>query len=216
MLRMGSVKIKEKRTHCPPQGNIIQVNKGDDMRKKAVLATAALLVFFLASPAFARSGLYLGIQGGYSAQKPSFKDVEFNTDTTFLYGLRAGIKLWMFGLEANYFQAAHNLDPADILNIGWAERQIDYNFVGLNLKYFLPVLIIDPFITVGYGYYSANISDIDKDKDGGYNFGVGLELNLGRLSLLAEGKYHRVKLDITDKEFKIGDFTLSGGLNIYF
>ncbi|MFQ6108350.1 MAG: outer membrane beta-barrel protein [Candidatus Aminicenantales bacterium] len=186
------------------------------MRKKSILTVLFLFFLFFVSEGYARSGFYLGIQGGYSAQKPSLTDVDFNTNTTFLYGLRAGIKLWMFGLEANYFQAAHNLNPSDILSLAWGEREIDYNYLGLNFKYFLPLLFVDPYITLGYGYYTADVHAIDKDRDGGYNLGVGLELNLGRLSLLAEGKYHRVKLDIADKELKIGDFTLSGGLNIYF
>jgi opacity protein-like surface antigen len=186
------------------------------MRKKSILVLIFLLCFVFASGGFARTGLYLGIQGGYSAQKPSLKDVEFNTDTTFVYGLRAGIRVLMIGVEASYFQAAHNLDPADILSLDWGEREIDYNFLGLNLKYFFPLIFLNPYITAGYGYYTADIDEIDKDKNGGYNLGLGLELNLGRLSLTAEGKYHHVKLEIEEMDLKIGDFTLVGGLSFYF
>lgn len=186
------------------------------MRKKSILVLVFLFCLFFASDGLARSGLYLGLQGGYSAQKPKLKGVDFNTDTTFVYGLRAGIKILMIGLEASYFQAAHNLDPTDILDIDWGEREVDYNFVGLALKWFLPLVLLDPYVTVGYGYYTADIKDKGKDRNGGYNLGLGLELNLGRLSLSAEGKYHHVSLDIDEKDFKIGDFTFIGGLNFYF
>ena len=187
------------------------------MRKKyfGVLIFIFTLVFI--SNVHAQGGLYFGIQAGYSAQKPSLKNVDFNTDTTFLYGLRAGVKIMMIAVEINYFQAAHNLDVAEMLALDWGGRQVDYNFIGLNLKYFFPFFLIHPYLTMGYGYYTADIHDIDKDRDGGYNLGLGLDLHLGsRLSLLAEGKYHHVNLDIDQKEFKIGDFTISGGLNIYF
>lgn len=186
------------------------------MRKKIILALTFLFCLFFASEGFAETGFYLGIQGGYSAQKPSLKDVEFNTDATFVYGLRAGIRVLMIGVEASYFQAAHNLNPADILSLDWGERQIDYNFMGLNFKYFFPLVLLDPYITAGFGYYSADVHDIDEDKSGGYNVGLGVEVNLGRVSLVAEGKYHRVKLDIDEEELKIGDFTFVGGLSFYF
>jgi hypothetical protein len=35
-------------------------------------------------------------------------------------------------------------------------------------------------------------------------------------SLLAEGRYHHVKVDIDDETLKLGNFTLAGGLNFYF
>lgn len=186
------------------------------MRKK-IKWIGVFLFILIASQAIAQGGIYLGIQVGYSAQKPSLKDVEFNTDTTYLYGLRAGIKLLMIAVELNYFQAAHNIDLADPTSIDWGGRDVDYNFVGLNLKYFFPLLLFQPYLTFGYGYYTADIKAIDKDRDGGYNLGVGLELKLGaKFSLLAEGKYHHVNLDIKEKELGLGDFTLSGGFNIYF
>lgn len=187
------------------------------MRKKFLGLIIILFTLGLMSNVYAQGGLYFGIQAGYSAQKPSLKNVEFNTDTTFLYGMRAGLKIMMIAVEINYFQAAHNLDMAELIALDWGGRQVDYNFIGLNLKYFFPFFLIHPYLTMGYGYYTANIHEIDKDRDRGYNLGIGLELHLGsRLSLLAEGKYHHVSLDIDQRKFKIGDFTLSGGLNIYF
>ncbi len=186
------------------------------MRKKIILALTFLFCLFFVSEGFAETGFYLGIQAGYSAQKPSLKGVEFNTDSTFVYGLRAGIRVLMVGVEASYFQAAHNLNPSDILSLDWGERQVDYSFIGLNFKYFFPLVLFDPYITAGFGYYSADVHNIDEDRSGGYNIGLGVEVNLGRVSLVAEGKYHHVNLDIDEEEFKIGDFTFVGGLSFYF
>ena len=186
------------------------------MRKKTILVLIFLFCLFFASEGFGRTGFYLGIQGGYSAQKPGLKDVEFNTDTSFVYGLRAGIRVLMIGVEASCFQAAHNLDPADILSLDWGERQINYNFLGLNFKYFFPLVFLDPYITAGFGYYSADVHDKGEDKNGGYNAGLGVEVNLGRLALVAEGKYHHVNLDIDEKDLKLGNFTFVGGLSFYF
>lgn len=187
------------------------------MRKKIIWILALSFLFLLVSSAHAKSGVYLGIQAGYSGQKPSLTGVEFNRNTSFLYGVRAGIKFLMIALEANYFQAAHNMEPKNLLSFAWGECQVDYNFVGLNLKYFFPILMIHPYLTLGYGYYTADIRDIDKDTDKGFNLGLGLELDLGgKFSFLAEGKYHHARLEISDKELKLGDFTVSGGINIYF
>jgi hypothetical protein len=164
-----------------------------------------------------QTGFFLGIQAGYSAQKPSLENIEFSTDTSYLYGLRAGFKFLMLGIEVNYFQAAHNLDPKEMLALNWSEKQLDYSYLGLNLKYFFPVLVIHPYVTVGYGNYKAAFDVSAEDRKRGFNAGLGVELHLGgKVSLIAEGKYHRATLDIDGEELKLGDFTLSGGLNIYF
>lgn len=186
---------------------------------KKILFPTFILVFLLLSAlnAFGKGGFYLGVQAGYSAQKPSLKDVEFSTDTTFLYGVRAGIKFMMIALEANYFQAAHDLELKELVVFEWGGRQIDYNYIGLNIKYFFPFAMVHPYVTFGYGYYTGNIQDIDEDTNKGFNLGLGLEVMLGsKLSLLAEGKYHHANLLIDESELGLGNFTFSGGFNIYF
>jgi len=122
------------------------------MMKKTISVLVILPLLTLVSYNFARGGIYLGLQGGFSAQKPSLKDVDFNTDTTYLYGLRAGVRFMMVGLELSYFQAAHNLELSDVVGLDWGGREIDYNFVGLNLKYFFPLMVLHPYLTAGYGY----------------------------------------------------------------
>ena len=176
-----------------------------------------LAVLFLGTTSgFGQSGVFLGVQGGFSAQKPSLKDIEFNTNTTFLYGLRAGIKFWMIAAELNFFQAAHNMELKELLTFAWQGRQVDYNFVGINLRYFFPIVVFHPFISFGFGYYTADLHEIDKDTDRGYNLGLGLEVHFGKkLSLLGEGRYHRVKLDLDQQDVRFGDFTFICGISLY-
>jgi opacity protein-like surface antigen len=162
-------------------------------------------------------GLYFGLQAGYSSQKPSFSTAEFDTNTTFIYGLRGGIKLLMFAVELNYFKAVHNIEMEDFLLFNWNGLENDYSYIGMNLKYFFSLVMIHPYLTFGYGYYTADIQNIDKDNEGGYNLGLGVELMFGKkVSLLLEGKYHHVSVNISQFDIGLGDFTLCGGLNIYF
>jgi len=185
------------------------------MKLRFIVMAAVLLLWV---PNIAAVGnFYFGIQGGFSAQKPSLKDVEFNTDTTFLVGARAGFKLLRMAVEVDYFQASHNLELGEFVTLDWGDRELNYSFLGINLKYFFSLLLIRPYITAGYGNYKADLQGSDEDTKKGYNFGLGIELGLGKkFSVLAEGKYHRVKLDIQEKDLDLGDFTFCLGINIYF
>jgi opacity protein-like surface antigen len=188
------------------------------MRRNVILI--ALLSFGILAgtslPAQAAGGFYLGPYFGYSAQKPTLTGVEFNTDTTFLYGARIGFKFLMLSVEANYFKAAHNLRLKEFITFEWGGQEIDYQYLGINAKIYFPFLFIHPYLTGGYGYYTADITTIGRDTERGFNVGLGLEIRIGKkFSLLAEGKYHRVGVDIQTRKLKLGDFTLAGGFNIY-
>lgn len=181
----------------------------------------ASLLFLFCLTVFAGNvsgqSFFIGPQLGYSAQKPSLTDVEFNLDTTFLYGLRAGVKAWMFAAEVNYFQAAHNLELKELVTFAWGGKQVDYNYIGFNGKLFFPLAFFNPYVTFGYGFYTADIFEIDKDTNTGYNFGFGVELQLGEhFALLADGRYHRITVEINSIEFKLENYTLSTGFNFYF
>ncbi len=183
---------------------------------KPVLAAAALLAV-LSAPAFSQVGIYLGAFGGASVQTPSAVSFEFDTDTTFVYGLRAGLRVLMVGVELNYFQAAHNIIVGGPGLADWDQKINSYSYVGLNGKIYFPILMLQPFITAGYGYYTADIHDIDKDNDGGLNFGAGLDLKLGRrFSLTAEGRWQKVVVSIEDIELSLGDWTFWAGFQVHF
>ncbi|MBN1272168.1 MAG: outer membrane beta-barrel protein [Candidatus Aminicenantes bacterium] len=185
---------------------------------KKTTAFLALTLFLGVAVVWASSGVFIGVLGGFSAQKPSLENVEFSYDTTFLFGLRAGIRLWRITLEGSYFQAAHNLLPKDLLTFQWGEREVEYSYIGLTLKYdFFSVAVFHAYAALGFGYYTADIHDIDRDSEGGYNLGVGVELTLGEnFALMAEGKFHHVRVSIKELDFGIGNFSICGGLSYYF
>jgi hypothetical protein len=186
--------------------------------KKLVVTICVLGILMGSVPGiFGQGGFFIGIQAGHSSQKPSLWNVEFSRDTTFLYGLRAGIKFLMLSVEANYFQAAHNLVLKELVVFDWGGKEVDYNYLGLNAKYFFPFLFLHPYITLGYGFYTADINTIDKDTKKGFNGGLGLEIHIGKkFSILGEGKYQHITLNIDERELKLGNFTLHVGFNFYF
>jgi len=188
--------------------------------KRSVVFIALISLGVLAGTcvrAEASSGFYIGPYLGISQQKPSLTGVEFNTDTSYLYGARIGFKFAGLSLEANYFKAAHNIKLKEFVVFDWEGQEIDYQYLGLNAKLHFSILFLNPYLTAGYGFYTADISTIGKDTDRGFNAGLGIEINLGRkFSLLAEGKYHGVSVDIENRKLKLGDFTIAGGFNIYF
>jgi opacity protein-like surface antigen len=173
--------------------------------------------FILVAGLEAKSGFFIGLQGGWSMQKPSLEEVKFDSDSSFLYGARIGVKFMMFAIEANFFQAAHNLVAKELVAFEWDGVEVDYNYLGINGRVYIPLIIVHPYITVGYGSYSAKLKDIAKDSNRGINIGLGVEVQLGdKFSLMAEGKYHIVKVEIEEAELELKNYTLSGGFNIYF
>jgi opacity protein-like surface antigen len=187
------------------------------MKRMLGFVLSVILLSGLAATSYAQVGLYVGAYAGYSAQTPSFKDVKFDTDTTFLYGLRAGLKVLMLAVEIQYFTAMHNIEMSDFLLFNWNGKVNDYSFIGVGLRWIFSLAIFHPYLAAGYGYYTADIHNIDKDNEGGYNFGAGLEMTLGRhIALLVEGKYHHVTVNLSQFEVGLGNFTLSGGLDFYF
>jgi opacity protein-like surface antigen len=186
--------------------------------KRTIAGLVLVATLAVAAPDAGAGIVYLGLQGGLSRQKASLSGITFDADTSFMYGVRAGVNVLSFAVELNYFQAAHNLVQSGLSVPAWTDREVDYSYLGINVRWIiLPLPIVHPYLTVGYGYYTADIHEIDKDRNGGFNFGAGVELMLGKsFSLLAEAKYHRVSLDIDAQKMKLGNFTLSGGLNFYF
>jgi len=168
---------------------------------------------------WAQAGIYLGVQGGVSNQNADFNDFKFNMDTSFVYGLRLGVRILMLAAELSYVQAAHNLDPKGGFLPTWKDRTVDWSCVALNGKLRFPVLMLVPYLTVGYGYYGVDIEDIQQEetRKGGLNLGAGIELSLGsKFALVAEGKYHHVKVKIESADFTASNFTLTGGFNFSF
>ncbi len=188
---------------------------------KKTIFCALLLIFCLglASRSWAQAGIYIGVHAGIDTQKPKLSQitgVQFNSDTNFAYGVRAGVQILMFAAEVNYTQAAHNISFNEGFLSNWDNRKVDYNYLGVNGRLIFSLPIIHPYLTGGYGYYSQNIHDIGKKKNGGYNFGAGVEIKLGRISVLGEGKYNHVSMNIANEDLTLSDYTFVAGLNFYF
>jgi len=186
------------------------------MKRYLIAAIAMVLMGVSAVNGYSQVGIYLGGFGGVSTQKPSFAEVDFDTNTTFLYGVRAGVQVLMFALEFNYYRAGHNVEMADFFLFNWDGLENDTSFIGGNLRMMFPLAALRPFLSLGYGYYTADIKNIDKDTEGGFNFGAGLEVKLGKLALIGEGKYNRVEVNLSDLNVSLGHFTFTAGLNVYF
>jgi len=112
--------------------------------KKVVAGIVLLLSVLCFVPNVQAGFIYLGLQGGLSMQKAKFSDITFSTDSSFLYGIKAGVKFMMFAAELNYFQAAHNLDPKDISLPMWRDRKLDYSYLRANLRWIFPILVAQP------------------------------------------------------------------------
>lgn len=188
--------------------------------KRGALSTAVLILGVMIGtcvPAEAAAGFFIGPYLGYSTQKPSLDGVRFNTDTSSLYGARFGFKLLMVSIEANYLRIGHTIGIDESAAGDWAGMNLNMQYLGLNAKVFFPLLIIHPYVTAGYGFYTADVNTVGKDTQRGINLGLGMEIHLGgKFSLLAEGKYHRVRFDIQERSLKLGNYSLAGGFNIYF
>lgn len=184
-------------------------------RTTAGILFALLLIPVLSSQA--EAGFYLGLQGGFSSQKAKLDGIAFDRDQTFLYGARAGLSFLAVAVEIQWLQAAHNLDFQDITPEMWKDRELDYSHLGLCAKFFLPLPVLQPYLSLGYGYYWAHISGVESEKEKGFNAGGGLEIRLARkFALSAEARYHRVGLSLDEGKLTLGNLVLAGGFNIYF
>lgn len=160
-----------------------------------------------------QGGLKIGVFAGQSWQKPDYQGLQFNPDTRWVYGFRTGIKVLIFGLEGYYFQVAHNLRLKDISHF-WQDRQVDFSSLGVALKSYFSLLIIQSYLSFGYGYYYVSLQGRAEEKKTGLNFGAGLEISLSnKLSLQAEVRYHRPVFNFNQANFRLGDLVVSAGLN---
>jgi hypothetical protein len=189
----------------------------ENSMKRAIILVLALAIFWPAANAFSQVGLYVGGYAGISEQTPSFDPAKFNTDTTFVYGFRGGIRILMLALEVNYFRAAHNISMGDFVTFQWNGLVNDFSYLGASLRWIFSLAIFHPYLVGGYGTYTADVQTAEKASDGGYHFGAGLEVSFGsKISLVVEGKYHHVTVDFSKFSLGLGNFIMTAGLNLNF
>lgn len=188
--------------------------------KKIVISGLVFVFLFASASVLHAQEIYIGALVGYSTETPKLpdiQDVEFNTNDTLFYGGRLGVKISMFAIEAMYVRAGSELEEIGTSVIGWDGREMEYQYIGANVKLFpLSIAIFHPYVMAGYGYYLAEIQDVGDDKTGSYSVGVGLELKFSKIALVAEGKYRRGDVVIDGNDLELGNYSLNVGLNIYF
>jgi opacity protein-like surface antigen len=188
--------------------------------KKIMVSSLVVAFLLLSASSLHAQKLYIGALGGYSSSTPKLPDLstlEFDKSDSFFYGGRLGLKFSMLAIEAMYLRSDYKMDQLVTGVVDWDGETLEYQFVGVNAKLFpFSLAIFKPYITGGYGIYMTEISNVGKDNEGGYNFGVGLELQFANIALVVEGKRRVGKATIDGNELELGSYTLAAGINIYF
>jgi hypothetical protein len=136
---------------------------------KAMMVFFAVLAVLLAAnvPAFAKEGLYLGLQLPYDDIQGDFDD---NTMPSVDPGLGVGVILGYgitpnFSLELDLSSSSHN-------SLG---ATIDFTEVSLDAKYaFLAPESVQPYLFFGFGGYTLGDNSL-RFEGNGYNLGIGVD-----------------------------------------
>jgi len=163
----------------------------------------------------AQAGFYIGVRGGRSSQDVKAGEIKFDQDSAFLYGGQVGFKFLSFAVEGQFYRADHNLSTSDSRFLK-PSQGMDYYYLGVNGKLGIPLVVVFPYITVGYGTYSVDLDDLGDDSKTAFNVGAGAEVNLGKIGLFAELRYTDFSLDIESEEWDFGGLDIHAGINIHF
>jgi hypothetical protein len=184
--------------------------------KKKVFVSSVFGVFILVFASVpVEAQFYLGIRGGLSNQNVKAGQLQFDKDSTFLYGAQVGIKFLGLAVEGQFYRADHNLlgETPGMIEIG---QKMDYNYLGVSGKLGISLAIVYPYVTVGYGTYSVDLKGLVKKSKGAFNVGAGAELTLGKIGIFGELRYTDFSMDIDDLSWDFGGVDLHFGLNIHF
>lgn len=185
------------------------------MKKLALRTCFCLLAFLILADIPAQAGFYIGVRGGRSSQDVKAGEIKFDQDSAFLYGGQVGFKFLSFAVEGQFYRADHNLSTSDSRFLK-PSQGMDYYYLGVNGKLGIPLVVVFPYITVGYGTYSVDLDDLGDDSKTAFNVGAGAEVNLGKIGLFAELRYTDFSLDIESEEWDFGGLDIHAGINIHF
>jgi len=158
----------------------------------------------------------LGIQSGLSSQDASLGKIHFDKDSAFLYGAQVGLRFLSFAVEGQFYRADHTLLSDDPELDVYDGRGMDYYYFGVSAKIGFPLLMVYPYLTAGYGRYSASVDQLGNSADRSFNVGVGAELTLGKLGFFAELRYVDFAVDISSLRWDFGGLNFHCGLNYHF
>jgi opacity protein-like surface antigen len=163
--------------------------------KRASLALAAVLLFFVAARASAQgtSGFHWGVFGGGTVPQG---DAEDAFDTGWHGGglLVFNIPVIPVGLRVD--AAYHKLDSADpAISTGDAEILAATADVTVGFR----LLVLKPYVVGGVGYYRLDFSDESfpsafsgTNNETGWNAGAGVSFSFRKIDVFVEARYHSV------------------------
>lgn len=186
------------------------------MRDKILGTSLCGFLILMAAVVPARAGFYIGLQGGLSNQNASLSEIKFDKDASFLYGAQVGLRFLSFAVEGQFYRADHNLLSDDPELTFYDGRGMDYYYLGVNAKIGFPFPLVYPYLTVGYGMYSADIKEVGSSTDKSFSVGAGAELSLGKIGLFAELRYIDFAMDISSLTWDFGGLNFHCGLNYRF
>jgi len=182
----------------------------------AVIFAASFGLAVTAAPA--RGQFYVGVRGGASNENASrtggaLGKIDFDSSSAFLYGAQIGFKLSAVAVEGEIYRADHNLMQS---GLSTSAVDMNYYYVGVNVKLGIPLVVLYPYVTAGYGRYSAKLSSIGQGSDSAFNVGAGAELTIGRIGVFAEARYTDFGFDLANLSWDFGGLDLHFGLNVHF
>jgi opacity protein-like surface antigen len=185
------------------------------MKKRHLVVTLSFLTLFVLAHAPAQAGFYVGARAGRSSQNVKAGEIEFNRDSSFLYGGQVGFKLFSFAVEGEFYRADHSLltDDARFLK---PSQGLGYYYLGVNGKLGVPLVIAYPYVIVGYGTYAVSLDDIGEHSKTAFNIGAGAELSLGKIAVFAELRYTDFTLEIENQDWDFGGLDIHAGFNFHF
>lgn len=187
---------------------------------KTILALPLFVLFVLALTSFSEAqDFYLGVKFGLSQQKTKFEELNayYETEYSTVYGFCIGTKFMSFGLEAHYFHSDHKLLPKTEPPPDLLVTRFKLNVIGANVLYYVPVPVVQPYLSAGMGTYNVDVVGFAKDSRVGYNFGIGANIRVTELvSVSADGKYHLVKFHLNQYEMDLKEFTWYVSVNFHF
>jgi len=185
------------------------------VKKRGLRISLCLFSLFALAYAPGQAGFYIGARGGLSRQNVRAGEIKFDQDSSFLYGGQVGFRLLSLAVEGEFYRAGHNLVTTDALFLK-PSQGMDYYYLGVNGKLGIPLVIVFPYVTVGYGVYSVKLDGFGDDSKRALNVGAGAEVKLGKIGLFGELRYTDFSLEIQSQDWDFGGLDIHAGINIHF
>ena len=180
------------------------------MRRMSIVLLVMCLVAAISAEAAATQ---LGLGGFVGMNIPVAQD---DASSGALFGFRARLE-FMPRLGAEAFFTSLNQGESSV-EVWGRDMTVDggsINSFGLNLIFgsMSSAQGAHFHFTGGIGSYSISRDGPPDESRFGYNFGPGLEIGLGKVSVEIDAKFHVITLDGGGTRKNVG---ISGGLNYYF